>query len=327
MRRKKQTLVKALFVCVALILVLGIVYSGLQILELTVFYGQEREFEVETKTITRKGVKYFPRQDISVILLMGINQPGPAHAEEPNHGNSADMVALVVVDEVAKSWSVLNLNRDAMVDMPELDLEGKEIGTMYAQLAYAHTYGTGVEDSCENTRKAVSNFLGGVNIDYYVAMNVDAIAMLNDAVGGVTVTVEDDFSQVDPSLPMGTVTLMGDQARSFVQSRWYVGDELNLSRIERQKQYMNGFVESFRKTVETSDVEFVLNTYNTVAPYLVSDLPVSTLSSMVERYIDYPLSAVHSLKGENKLVNNYYEFYVDEDHLEELRLELFYAPK
>ena len=202
MKRKRQTLVKALFACIALILVLGIVYSGLQILELTVFYGQEREFQVETKTITRDGVKYFPRQDISVILLMGINQPGHAHAEEPNHGNSADMVALVVVDEAAESWSVLNLNRDAMVDMPELNLEGKEIGTMYAQLAYAHTYGTGVEDSCENTRKAVSNLLGGVNIDYYVAMNVDAIAMLNDAVGGVTVNVSDDFSRVDPSLPM-----------------------------------------------------------------------------------------------------------------------------
>ena len=124
MRRKRQTLLKALVACIALILVLGIVYSGLQILELTVFYGQEREFQVETKTITRRGVKYFPRQDISVILLMGINQPGTVHPEKPNHGNSADMVALVVVDEATESWSVLNLNRDAMVDMPELDLYG-----------------------------------------------------------------------------------------------------------------------------------------------------------------------------------------------------------
>ena len=64
-----------------------------------------------------------------------------------------------------------------------------------------------------------------------------------------------------------------------------------------------------------------------MAPYLVSDLPVSTLTGMVERYLDYPLSAIHSLKGENRLNNNYYEFYVDEEHLEELRLELFYAPK
>lgn len=327
MRRKRQTVLRVLLACIALILVLGIVYSGLQILELTVFYGQEREFEVETKTITRDGVKYFPRQDINVILLMGINQEGPAHAEEPNHGNAADMVALAVIDEKAESWSILNLNRDSMVDMPMLDTAGKEIDVGYAQLSYAHTFGTGMEDSCENTRKTVSNLLGGVNIDYYISINIEAIAMLNDAVGGVTVNVEDDFSAVDPSIPKGTVTLMGNQARSFVQSRWYVGDQLNLSRIERQKQYMDGFVDSFKNTMQTSDTGFVLNTYNEVAPYLVSDLPVSTLTGMVERYMDYPLTAVYSLEGENKLEDNYHKFYIDEDHLEDLRLELFYAPK
>lgn len=327
MKRNRHLLGKVLFASIALILVLGIVYSGLQILELTVFYGQEKEFEVKTKTITRDGVKYFPRQDINVILLMGMNQDGEVHPEEPNRATPADMVALVVVDETAGNWTVLNLNRDTMVDMPELDLEGKEIGTMYAQLALAHAYGTGMEDSCENLKKTVSNFLGGVNIDYYIAMNVDAIAMLNDAVGGVTVNITDDFSTVDASLSMGTVTLMGDQARSFVQSRLKVGDQLNLSRVERQKQYMNGFTASFKKTMETSDINFVLDTYNVVAPYLLSDLPVSTLTGMVERYIDYPLTGVLSLEGENRLGEEFYEFYADEDKLEDLRLELFYAPK
>jgi LCP family protein required for cell wall assembly len=318
---------KVVFVCISLILVLVIIYSGLRILESTIFYNQNEDFEIRTKTITRDGVKYFPRQDINVILLMGINQEGPAHAEEPNHDNAADMVALAVIDEKTESWSILNLNRDSMVDMPMLDTAGKEIDVGYAQLSYAHTFGTGMEDSCENTRKTVSNLLGGVNIDYYISINIEAIAMLNDAVGGVTVNVEDDFSAVDPSIPKGTVTLMGNQARSFVQSRWYVGDQLNLSRIERQKQYMDGFVDSFKNTMQTSDTGFVLNTYNEVAPYLVSDLPVSTLTGMVERYMDYPLTAVYSLEGENKLEDNYHKFYIDEDHLEDLRLELFYAPK
>lgn len=327
MRRNGRLLWKVMLASLALILVLGIIYSGLQILELTVFYGQEKEFEVRTKTITRDGVKYFPRQDINVILLMGINQDGTVHPEEPNRATPADMVALVVVDETAGSWTVLNLNRDTMVDMPELDKDGREIGTMYAQLALAHAYGTGMEDSCENTKKTVSNFLGGVNIDYYVAINVDAIAALNDAVGGVTVEITEDFSRVDASLPRGSVTLMGDQALRFVQSRTGVGDELNLSRVERQKQYMDGFVTSFRRTMETRDVEFVLNTYNQVAPYLLSDLPVSTLTGMVERYIDYPLTGILSLEGENRLGEEYYEFYADEEKLEDLRLELFYAPK
>ena len=323
----KKFLVRVLFACIALILVLGIVYSGLQILELTVFYGQEREFEVKTKTITRDGVKYYPRQDIDVLLMMGVNRPGHVEAKYPHNEIPADMIAVMVFDEKAGTCTVLNLNRDAMVDMPELNDEGKEIGSMYAQLAYAHSYGSGLEDSCENMKKTVSNLLGGVNIDYYISMNIDAVAPLNDAVGGVTVNVTHDFSDIDASIPVGMVTLRGNQARSFVQSRKSVGDGLNLSRIDRQKEYMNGFITAFKKTLETSDVGFVLDTYNMVAPYLVSDLPISTLTSMVERYMDCSLTGILSLEGENKRGEKYMEFYVDEDALEDLRLELFYAPK
>ena len=40
-------------------------------------------------------------------------------------------------------------------------------------------------------------------IDYYFSMNMDAISILNDAVGGVTVEVTDDFSQVDATIGKG----------------------------------------------------------------------------------------------------------------------------
>jgi len=173
----------------------------------------------------------------------------------------------------------------------------------------------------------VENFLGGVMVDYYVSMNLDAIALLNDAVGGVTVNITHDFSQVDPSIPMGTYTLKGDQARVFVQTRWNVGDELNLSRIERQREYMTNYISAFREKVHSSSTQYVLDSYNQVAPYLVSDLPVSTLTGMVERYIDYPLTGILSLEGENRLGEEFYEFYPDEEKLEDLILELFYAPK
>ena len=324
----RQFRMKVVFVCISLILVLVIIYSGLRILESTIFYNQNEDFEIRTKTITRDGVKYYPRQDINVILLMGINQEGPVTASEKiNEAGPADFVGLVVFDEKNETWSVLNLNRDMMVDMPSMDEKGREAGMVNCQLALSHAYGTGLEDSCENTVKTVSNLLGGVNIDYYVSMNLDAIGLMNDAVGGVTVTVRDDFSAVDPSIGMGTITLRGNQARTFVQTRWYVGDELNLSRIDRQQEYMSNFVRAFKDTVKNSDAGFVLDTYNEVAPYLLSDLPVSTLTSMVERYIDYPLTGIVSVKGENILGEELYEFYADEEALEDLCLEIFYAPK
>lgn len=325
----RKILLKIVFACIALVLVLGIVYSGLRILESTVFLtGQEQEFVVTKKTITRNGVEYFPRQDINVILLMGINQKGPVEASaESNHGNAVDMVTLMIFDEKAEHCTLLNINRDTMLTMPVLNERGHEAGTFYGQLAYAHTYGTGVEDSCENTRKTISNFLNGITIDYYVSMNLDTVAILNDAVGGVTVNVVDDFSAIDESITMGEVTLHGEQARTFVQSRWNVSDGLNLARIERQKEYMDKFVEALRKKVKAEGESFVLTTYEEIAPYLVSDLPISTLTSMIKRYQDYPIAEVLSLEGENVLGTEFYEFYPDEAKLEERILQLFYAPK
>ena len=41
-----------------------------------------------------------------------------------------------------------------------------------------------------------------------------AVTILNDAVGGVTVQVQDDFSTVDASIPVGIVQLKGQQALS-----------------------------------------------------------------------------------------------------------------
>lgn len=323
----RKNLGKIVFSCVALILVLVIVYSGLQILESTVLLGGQ-EMKVQTrKTITKDGVDYFPRQDMNVIMLLGINREGEVQAsEEWNYGYAADMVALLIFDEAAQECKVLNVNRDTMVDMPILSENGRENGTYYGQLAYSHTYGSGLEDSCENTRKTVSNLFYGINIDYYISMNIGAVAILNDAVGGVTVNVVDDFSEVDSSIPMGEVTLSGEQARVFVQTRWNVSEHLNLARIERQKEYMNKFAETFRSKTD-ADQAFILDTYNQVAPYILSDLPVSTLTGMVERYKDYPITAMLSLEGENVRGETYYEFYPDEEKLENLILELFYAPK
>jgi len=282
---------------------------------------------VVRKTVTRNGTAYYPRQDINVIMLLGIDQEGPVQiSTQPNHGNAVDMVALMVFDEKTESCTLININRDTMLEMPMLNAYGREDGTFFGQLAYSHTYGTGGEDSCENTRKTVSNFLYGVTIDYYIAMNMDAVAILNDAVGGVTVNVQDDFSQVNASIPKGMVTLKGEQARLFVQSRSGVGDHLNLSRIERQKEYMEKFAEAFRAKAEQSD-SFVLKTYDSVAPYLVSDLSVNTLSMLIEQYQDYPIVEVLSLEGENVLGEEFYEFYADEEKLEELILRLLYAPK
>lgn len=280
-----------------------------------------------SKTIVKDGVEYFPRQDISVMMLAGIDTKGPIqNSGSYTNNGKADMVALLVFDETARTYRALLLNRDTMVNMPALGLGGKHIGSVYGQLSLAHTYGSGLEDSSENLRTAVSDLLNGITIDHYLTLNMDAIALMNGAVGGVTVQVQDDFSAIDPTLTKGSVKLTNEQAVTFIQSRGGVGDQMNLSRMERHKEYINGFLTALDTKLEASDT-FLLKTYDSLADYKVTDCSATTLNSLVTRYADFTFEGISSMEGENKQGEEYMEFYPNETALEDLILSLFYSEK
>lgn len=326
--RKRKRIKQLVFLAVILILALVMLYSGLRILESTVLYqGQAGEAVPATKTIVRGGVPYFPRQDITTVLIMGIDREGPvAHSDNYTNKGASDLNMIVIFDETNKVCDLLNLNRDTMLEMPVLGIGGKQAGTLFGQLALAHTYGSGLDDSCRNTVQAISDFLHGIQIDYYVAMNMDTVAILNDSVGGVTVEVTEDFSHVDPTIGRGVVTLKGDQALNYVRTRKGLGDQLNLSRIERHEKYMSAFLSAFRAKYE-SDPGVVLRTYEEVLPYLVTNCSANAISGMMDRFSDYEIREVVSPEGKNVMGEEYYEFYPDEEKLDELILRLFYAPK
>ncbi len=328
MRKRHRSIKDILYFLALLVLTLVFLISGLHVLESTVFnQTQNPEQQTKRKTITVDGVDYFPRQDITVMLVMGVDQTGPAQdSGYYRNAGAADMVTLLIFDEKNENISFLYLNRDTMMQIPVLGLGGKEAGSIYGQLALAHTYGSGLEDSCENTAKAVSEFLNGVRIDYYLSMRMDAIALLNDAVGGVTVQVTDDFSGIDPDIHLGEVTLQGEQALHYVRARKDLGDQLNVSRIERQKDYIRSFFEAFKNSAD-ADSTFVVTTYETVAPYLVTDCSVNTISGMLTRYEGYEIREIISPQGENVRGEEHYEFYTDREQLDQLILRLFYAPK
>ncbi len=326
MNRKKIILAVSAFV-----LLFVVIIGGLHILESTVFNNEvilEPEQEItDTKTIEKDGIKYFPRQDITTMLLIGVDLTEKVESSGfyVNDG-SADVVALVVFDEKNEKVDIIALNRDSIVEIPRIGLTGEKTGTFMGQLALSHTYGSGLEDSCLNTLETVSNLLGGVKIDYYAALNMGGIPALNDAVGGVTVNVTDDFSAVDESITKGEFTLKGEQALTFIRARKNLGDQLNISRSERHKEYVKGFLESYREKTKT-DSFFGKELIEATEGYLVTDCSANTLMGFSERYNNYELGEIVSPKGENIRGAEFYEFYIDEEDLENIVLRYFYAPK
>ncbi len=280
----------------------------------------------ELKTIERNGVKYFPKQNVTTFLIIGTDREGPVKPSEYYTNDvCADVVMLVIFDNIKQTYKIININRDTMLSIPVIGVNGKVAGTNYGQLALAHTYGKGVEDSCVNTKNTVSEFLYGVHINYYASFSMDAISLLNDAVGGVKVNVTDDFSAVDSSIPMGEVVLNGEQAYSYIRSRRGVGSQLNVSRMERHQEYMRGFIEAFNNKFDNNDPEFAV-LYSDLSPYMVTDCSSTVMSTLASRYCDYTYEGVYSPEGENKR-GEYMEFYVNPEALDKFIIELLYDQK
>ena len=325
MKKRNKNPHLGLFALVAVISVLLLIFSATMVDKLLFPAVSEPEFE--GKTIWRGDISYYPRQDIRVFLVMGIDRSGPVVDSESYHNDgAADVVVMFIFDETQKEYRILTLNRDSMVEMPILGLGGKHAGTTVAQLALSHTYGNGLHESCENTKTTVSDLLYGLQIDYYISMNMDVVAILTDAVGGVKVNVTDDFSMIDSTIQKGEIVLNGDQAYKYVRTRKNVADQLNLSRMERQVEYMEGFIDAFRTNIG-KDVTKALNTYRDVSEYIVTDCSEKIMVDLLDRFYDYAFVEAISLPGTNVRGDEFMEFYIDEDKLDVLILDLFYSPK
>lgn len=276
----------------------------------------------ERKHITCDGVDYVQREGLQTWLLMGIDESGEAVGTESYiGGGQADVQMLLVVDHNNKTWQILQLNRDSMVEVPVLGVTGKVIGTEFEQLTLAHSYGDGKKESCENTVTTVSNLFNGQKIDGYMALNMDAVAILNDMVGGVPVEITSDFSAVDPSLQEGTVvTLQGDQALTFVRTRKDVDDQSNLSRMARQRQYLA----ALQKQMEKQDADFAVRAYDAVFDYMVTNMGSKTVTEIGQYMKEYTELNLLTIDGESKVEDGYIAYYLDEDSLQQTMLELFY---
>ena len=140
----------------------------------------------ELKEITYKGKNYRQRPDLESYLFLGIDVMGPAVGTQSYvAGGQADTQILLVLDIAAKTWQLLQINRDSMVEVPVLSMMGTVAYTIKQQIALAHAYGNGREQSCdlahaygngreqscENNVLAVSMLLDDQPIDGYFSLS------------------------------------------------------------------------------------------------------------------------------------------------------------
>lgn len=286
------------------------------------------EQKTENTIYEYNGVEYVKNEDVESFLILGLDKFEDAiNNDSYNNDQRADFLMLLVFDNSEKKFTAVHLNRDTMVNMNVLGVAGQKIGTVNKQLALAHTYGNGRDVSCRNTADAVSELLNGVKVNHYLSITMDAVPILNDLLGGVEVTVLDDFSGIDDTLIKGeTVTLHGDHALTYVRERYGLEDSSNSTRMVRQRQYMTAVYDKAMLEIENDD-NFVIEASSKLADYIVSDRSVNQLQEIAKKLSQYKFTEIETLKGESVVKDGLMEFRPDADSIDKIVFELFYKKK
>lgn len=264
-------------------------------------------------TTTIKGKEYLEKDNIDIICVVGLDTYEQVNNEGYMNSELADFIYLLIVDKNKGTITPIHINRDSMVTYSILSINGKVTGEEYGQIALSHTYGDGGLTSLINVKNAVSDLFYGCYIDYCISLTMDAIPIINDDLGGVDVYVGYDFSNSDPTIIQGQVNhLVGKQALTFVRARGSMEDKTNLTRMKRQRKYLDALYDKFIK-VSNKDENIIINTINDIKDYMTTNALVTQMEALLTAAKEYKLMDTIVLEGNALKGDTYMEYYLNED--------------
>lgn len=291
------------------------------------------EDTVYEETIEYNGHTYKYNEDVFSIAFLGVDQREMQSIDNVDFVGAADADIVLTVDTKTGKAKVIAIPRDTMVDINVYSESNILLRTDYAQLCLAYAYGDGMENSCKNSLTSISRVLYNVPIQKYFALDLDGIAPLNDAIGGVTID-KSLYAFKDLNINAGDkVTLKGDMAESYVRTRDMDSVNASLNRTDRQVQYIKAYASQAVPAV-IKDFSVISNLYNTAADYSQTNLTLSNATYMASLLLSKGVTnfETYTLKGEMKEGKDskfenivHAEFYPDKDNLMQTVLDVFYT--
>lgn len=279
-------------------------------------------------TVTYNGKEYTFNEDMTSILCIGVDKY--ELGVDGGTGGQADAIYMIALDTVTGKTKVIAIPRDIVTDIGIYSPQGEYLRTEKQQLCLAYAYGDGKKTSCMNTSTAVSRLFYQLPINSYYAVNVNAIPDLNDAVGGVTVTmIDDSFYDINLNRHYKgeTLTLYGQDSIKYVRQREVKFLSSSTDRLNRQVNYLKSFT-SKAISMTKEDLTTPVTLYNIVANNSETNLTPSTITAFATSVVTNGISELDfvTVPGELISTGTYAEYVVDETGLYELILDTYYTP-
>lgn len=254
-------------------------------------------------TLTWKGTTYCRDENVKSYLLLGIDVSDQQNSDWTKQGYVADMadnLILVVVNAQKKCYTLFQLDRNTVTAVKMLYPDGSVAEKDRLPLCYAFFYGHDTKSACENEMDAVSGLLKSTPIDGYAAFTMNSMKTINHLVGGVTVKMDHDYSNLDPAMVKGaTLTLTDKQAELFLHSRKNADNGTNEARMTRQRIYLAALKQKIRAKTE-EDGKFPLTFYSGVADDMTTSMQFDDFNTLATTLLSYRDCGIVALNGNTK---------------------------
>lgn len=335
-KKKVPVAAKIAIAILAIILVLIVgVFGSFFFLE---HKGKNSLTNVTTQTnyeekITYNGHDYVYNDDIVSIAFLGVDKR-ELGLEDGVVGTAgqADATIVITVDTSTGKAKVIAVPRDTMVEVELYTENNVFLRNEEMQLCLSYAYGNGTDTSATNVTTSLSRILYNVPINKYFALDLDGIAPINDAIGGVT--VESIYDLPKHGIKKGDqVHLIGDLTEAYVRTRDMDTVNASLNRTARQVQYIKAFAAQLAPAV-MNDFSVVSRLYTTATDYSTTNISLPDATYLASLMLSKNITDFETvtIEGEMKASEKqdyadyvYAEFYPDEDALLQVVLDTFYT--
>ncbi|MEU0129550.1 MULTISPECIES: LCP family protein [unclassified Streptomyces] len=175
------------------------------------------------------------------LLVLGSDSRAGAENRELGGGGAvggarSDTALVVHIPEGRTEAVAVSIPRDTLVTRPECTAPDGSKKASAERVMFNSVYSQ-VGPAC--VVKTVEQ-MSGVRIDHYLEINFAGFKDLVDAIGGVTIDVEEPIKDQASGLDLtaGTHRLDGTESLAYVRTRHGVGDGSDLGRIGLQQQFL-----------------------------------------------------------------------------------------
>ena len=288
-------------------------------------YSSDFQESNREDTIVYGGKEYRYNEHLSNYVFMGVDTREPiTEYETREEAGRADAIFLLSYDRVKKTVKCISIPRDTMTNVRMIAPDGTDLGTSVEHINMQYAFGDGKDESCRLVKEAVSALLYDIPIQGYCSLNMDGIAAAVEVLGSVEMVLADNsLEAVNAEYVKGAkITVTKENAEQIIRHRDTDVSQSAIARTNRQKELMKAVSDCAREK-STQDADFIVDMYESLKPYMVSNIGNDVLADLLEAKFDSE-NGVIDIPGEGVEGELYDEYHIDETSLYELVLQMFY---